>query len=276
MPHAPMGKSTVTDLAILLGPYRNLSTITAATLALHPDVQVLNHAGERFLGVPDLDFIGNPSAATYDAFLRAAREASAGGKRGSYGGSILYSHAFDDPEVRGVYCRRYGTAMVKPETRCLIWKESMRVQRELQRSDDRFARLCTSIPTVKFILPIRHPLDCALSNLRTGHIRHLGLDAKATLADALGAVLDALAWSLARRDEWPDRVLAFDEAEIGVPLFARMAAFLDIHAEPQWISDAESAFRVRNRQRNEQHVRLYRQTVAHKLAAWPDLLSRIV
>ncbi|MHB8529324.1 MAG: hypothetical protein ACYC8V_07420, partial [Caulobacteraceae bacterium] len=33
--------------AVILGPYRNLTTLTASVLALHPQCQVLNHASDR-------------------------------------------------------------------------------------------------------------------------------------------------------------------------------------------------------------------------------------
>ena len=51
--------------AVLLGPYRNLTTLTASVLALHPQCQVLNHAGGRLLRRGALDFISSPDEATW-------------------------------------------------------------------------------------------------------------------------------------------------------------------------------------------------------------------
>ena len=46
----------INSIVCLLGPYRNLSTLTASIAALHPNCQVLNHAGEKILNNDSLDF----------------------------------------------------------------------------------------------------------------------------------------------------------------------------------------------------------------------------
>lgn len=81
-----------------LGPYRNLTTLTASVLALHPHVQVLNHAGRRLLKQPELDFITEPS--TWNRFCEVALAESRGGTAGLHGGSITHSHAFESPKIR--------------------------------------------------------------------------------------------------------------------------------------------------------------------------------
>src|SRR6185436_15572703 len=75
-------------LAVLLGPYRNLTTLTTAVLALHPNVQALNHAAERLWRRDGLDFVAEPTAAVFTQFLATAMRESEGGSRGDYGGSI--------------------------------------------------------------------------------------------------------------------------------------------------------------------------------------------
>ena len=46
---------------VFLGPYRNLTTLTASVLALHPRCQMLNHAGGRIFSESELNFIENHS-----------------------------------------------------------------------------------------------------------------------------------------------------------------------------------------------------------------------
>lgn len=86
-----------------LGPYRNLTTLTAALLFLHPRCQVPNHGSDRILPNPDVNFLIEYGTEKFDAFVRYAIELSAEGTRGRHGGSIMLSHAFDDPQIQETY-----------------------------------------------------------------------------------------------------------------------------------------------------------------------------
>ena len=110
-------------VGLILGPYRNLTTLTAAVLSLHPSTQVLNHAGKRLL-TGRRNFIERPDEARLDRFVDAALSASTEGRRGTFGGSIQFSHAFDRENLRESYQRRYGDRAMKDDVRCFIWKES--------------------------------------------------------------------------------------------------------------------------------------------------------
>ena len=83
------------SVCLTLGPYRNLTTLTAATLFLHPNCQVLNHAGKRIFGNRKVDFLSDYSKDKLDRFIQFAIKISSKGQRGKLGGSIIYSHAFD-------------------------------------------------------------------------------------------------------------------------------------------------------------------------------------
>ena len=56
-------------VGLILGPYRNLTTLTASVLSLHPECQALNHAGPRLLK-GRLDFIQD--VRRLDRFCNAA------------------------------------------------------------------------------------------------------------------------------------------------------------------------------------------------------------
>src|SRR5690349_16380034 len=93
-------RSVTTDqirsVCLFLGPYRNLTTLTASLLFLHPRCQVLNHAACRIFGDPRFDFLADYSERRFNDFMRYAIHASRGGRRGQFGGSITHSHAFDE------------------------------------------------------------------------------------------------------------------------------------------------------------------------------------
>ncbi|MEX0852817.1 MAG: hypothetical protein WD036_05985 [Bauldia sp.] len=265
-------------LVIILGPYRNLTTLTAAVLALHPHCQVLNHASVRLLPDRSLNFLRTPDNATYERFLAAAKDLSAEGRRGGYGGSILYSHAFEDARFRDLYHGRYGDLMVKPDATHLVWKDSMQVQRLLMERDRLFGRLCSRFPEMKFVLPMRDPLDCAVSNLKRPDWKaSLGLGRQAGVKEALQAVLDAFRWVLDRRDQWPDRVFAFTQNDDPGDLFVSLAAFLGLAADERWLSDCAAAFVVHKRYRHRLALLSYaRAQMSAQLGRWPNELFALM
>lgn len=53
--------SACKSVCLAIGPTGNLTTLTAATLFLHPDCQVLNHGGTRIFGNKQIDFLSDYS-----------------------------------------------------------------------------------------------------------------------------------------------------------------------------------------------------------------------
>jgi hypothetical protein len=267
-----MGLGSFDTAAFLVGPYRNLTTLSAAVLSLHPEVQVLNHAGERLMSQPDIDFAGDPRREVLEAFLRVALAESGGGQQGQHGGSILLSHAFSSPIVREAYTARYGDLAVKPDARCLVWKESYRLQarwmgRE-QQLDDLFAR-CSE---VRLLAPFRRPLDIAVSSMKTKHDAMLTRKAAPSFEETLDAVLDAFVWVLKQRDRWPERVFFYTQWEVDEDLFRRMARFLGLSEDARWIQDALRCFAVRPPMTaTEAQQDFFRQRTTEKLSAWPEI-----
>ena len=107
-------------VAIILGPHRNLSTLTSACLAFHPNVQVLNHAAERLWREAQIDFIASPTSTVLRVFLETALRESEGGRRGIHGGSILHSHAFDDAAMRAVLRWKFKPISAPRDTSVII------------------------------------------------------------------------------------------------------------------------------------------------------------
>ena len=237
----------LTRVCLALGPYRNLTTLTAGLLALHPRCQVLNHGGVRLLPDPRRNFLADYTPERIEAFLEAALRLSAGGARGQAGGSITKSHAFD-PEhpLDGLYRARFGDALTKAEPTCLFWKESLHTTNVLRTHHvdvegllDRDRRLC-------FLMPVRNPLDCARSNIGTEHTRYfLDLPREPDVPTVVEAILDQLRWvaDLARRR--PGRVFLFTERELDRTTLVELARFLDLEPEERWLADALAATRLK-------------------------------
>lgn len=272
----PGAVEKIDTVAVVLGPYRNLTTLTASTLALHPQVQVLNHAAERLWKLPQADFLAWPDADHLQAFVEQALIASTGGKRGQHGGSILMSHAFDDEGLQGLYARRYGDLRLKPDARVLVWKDSMLVQRRLMERDAAIFEVLDALPQVRFLLPVRHPLDCAISNIKNQHVRAILDRMETDLPTVVAAVLDVLAWALDKADARPERFFVFTEGQPPQALVPALGDFLNLEADERWLEDGQAAFAVRPKTRDAAQLVMFEALAREKLARWPAILDRLL
>ncbi len=240
-------------VAVLLGPYRNLSTLTAALLSLHPNVQVLNHAGWRILGTGGIDFFLSPHPEVLDRFVDFAMQASQDGRPGDYGGSILLSHAFQSVRMQETYARRFGGQEIKPRVHCLLWKESLRVGVHLRRHGVDIPGLLRSLPSLRFVLPIRHPLDVTVSNLKSGHwalfpqlaghpqtASPIAASKPPNPEQVLRAILDEIRWFADLERSAPERCFHLFQTDFGHDGLESLARFLALDPEREWLDDIQA------------------------------------
>ncbi|MAG55951.1 MAG: hypothetical protein CMJ83_06650 [Planctomycetes bacterium] len=268
----------IKSVCLFLGPYRNLTTLTASLLALHPTCQVLNHGKGEVFRDPGDNFLLNSDPAAFDRFLDVALAHSEGGQRGDRGGSITLSHAFDHDVMRDAYQRRYGDTRVKDVVECLVWKESLRTSNTLRKHAVDLDALFDREPRVRFLMPIRHPLDTARSNLKTGHWEIFrGLDSEPTMEAVIDAVIDEIAWFLDQRVRRPDRFFCYFQDAVDAELLAVITRFLDVAADGTWIADALACYDVQSRyQHDPSHVAHYRAEVERRLARHDDARGRLL
>jgi hypothetical protein len=137
-----------------------------------------------------------------------------------------------------------------------------------------FDRLCESFPELRFILPVRDPLDCAISNRRTGHSFTLGLPIASPVNQVLEAVLRALAWALEKRDQHPDRIFAFTQDQPAEILLPRLADFLGVEPTASWLEDGAKMFLVRDRYEIPPGLAAHaKKQINATFARWPDIAA---
>jgi hypothetical protein len=265
-------------LCLFLGPYRNLTTLTASILALHPNCQVLNHAGERVLENRRLNFLSKYGDDRFYAFCRFAIDESQGGKHGDHGGSITLSHAFDYPKMKEVYERRFGTSLLRDDLRCIAWKESLRVANHLRERDGDIEALVERNAKIRFLMPVRNPMDCAVSNRKTGHVRHFrGLRETAGVEEILAAFLEEYAWFARLEDRFPGRFFSFLEYEVDAETLSRLAGFLDLDAPETWIADALEVYDVTGKYTHPPELIEHYETLVREHFEWsPERRERLL
>lgn len=274
-------KEDLKSLCIFLGPYRNLTTLTSSLLALHPHCQVLNHAGMRVTNDDQLNFFVNYSDAKFDSFCKFAFFASQRGLRGQYGGSILLSHAFDTPYlVRQFYNNRYGARKIKRSITCLVWKESQLVSNFLKEKQVDLGLLFGENTKLRFVLPIRNPLDCAisLSNKPGYHDTIFGFKG---LSDySVDTILDAIfkeyLWILGLEEQHPDRFLIFFQQDLTKDLLVRLANFCQLEPEERWLRESLQCIGLKEGYAyKSEWIETYHELSHLYFSNYPDFLERL-
>jgi hypothetical protein len=262
-------------VCLTLGPYRNLTTLTASVLFLHPRCQVLNHAGGRIFGDERIDFLAGYSEERFQTFLRYALHASTKGRRGSHGGSIKHSHAVVE---RSDMSEAIAGMAPKDEVTCLLWKESLRTSNHIRDCGVDLADVLAKNAALRFLMPVRNPLDCAASNIRKGHVRHFeGLAAGADTEAALTAILDEFVWFRNLQEQHGERFFHFFAHDEPHQMLTRMAAFLQLEAQQDWLEAGAEAFQVSSGYDHATDlVRLYREMVESKFGRDPEFAQNLL
>jgi len=226
-------------VCLALGPYRNLTTLTAATLFLHPNCQVLNHAGNRIYGREEVDFLSGYTDERFERFVQFAIQISTKGQRGDFGGSIVHSHAFDAEHRMRTLHQETGAELLKREIHCLFWKESLITANLIRDKKLDLGAVFARNRRLRFLMPIRNPLDSAVSNLKTGHVNLFkGLSKQSPVADVVKAILGEFAWFARLEQKHPGRFFRYFEHEISREMLLRMAEFLQLAPDEGWLSKA--------------------------------------
>ena len=264
------------SVCIFLGPYRNLTTLTAALLSLHPKCQVLNHSGFRILEERQLNFFADPSVACFRRFLQYIVTESQRGSRGDDGGSITLSHAFGSELLRDTYRARHGEHLEK-HNECYVWKESLAVTNYLRSNNIDLAALFDRNPCVRFLLPIRHPIDCAISNAKTGHGKRFDQVESQDPASILNAVIREVAWFRAQAARYPERFFSFCQYEFNAELLRQVARFLRIEADERWVRDALKCYELKpSYDHSPDLLASFRSSVEQQFVDDPDFKQRLL
>lgn len=275
---ADLDISQVKTLCLAMGPYRNLTTLTASILFLHPNCQVLNHGARQIFDDDRLDFLLDYSKQKADDFLRYAIYLSGHGSRGKQGGSITLSHAFDGKhKMQALYKKQFGDKLIKDQINAVFWKESLRTSFHVRKRAIDLQRLFDQEPRLRFLLPIRNPIDCALSNQKTGHARLWGLEKSAAVEDILEQVLNEIQWFYAQEKQYPTRFFHYLENDFDRDTVSRLADFLCLEQIPEWQEAVLEAFDI------DKHytypatlINAYKSMLADKFQDYPEMKKRLM
>ena len=232
----------IKSLVLFVGPYRNLTTYLAANIALHPQCQVLNHAGIRVFSMSRINFLQNYTAEKYQNFLRFFNYAIKTGFKGIRGGNIVYSHAFEsNPELKSLYKKNSSSSTKN----CMVWKESHLVTNQLMENPKDLEAILKNNPSIKFLFPIRNPLDCATSNIKTGKFRLFSNEINPDIKEVCQAIFNQYLFFLSLDKTHPSRINFVFENKINASSVEHLCQFFEIDIDATWQNNMLNNYKVK-------------------------------
>lgn len=261
------------SVCLFLGPYRNLTTLTASFLFLHPEIQVFDHGSPRIFAKENLNFFSTYSEERFNNFAHYLITMSQGGSRGKYGGSMIVSHAFaDNEDLRHLYFKRYGSRLRKRSIKSLVWKEPQRLTQKLRNEEIDLIELIKENNKLRFFLPIRNPLDCAQSITRMGGTRWYGDVIRGDIKKALDLILSDFKWFFDQREKSKEQFFHFYQNQLSENTLIDIADFLGVARDKRWIQDCLEVYKIRARYQHEEKLLThYKRRVAELFSEHEEL-----
>ncbi len=100
---------------------------------------------------------------------------------------------------------------------------------------------------LRFMMPVRNPVDCALSNIKSGHSVALTKSTENTsYTEVLTAILLELRWFFQLQQKYSDRFFCFFENTFNSEVIHQLAHFLKIEPEKRWVDDVITNYNIRH------------------------------
>ncbi len=234
--------NTINNLILIVGPYRNLTTYFASILSIHPNISVLNHAGIRVFKNANINFLRNYSLTKYHNFLRFFDYAIKSGHQGMRGGSIQYSHAFKSNEkLQHLFQQK---SEQQNSSSSFVWKESQMVSNHFLENPTEFQKILDQNKAIKFLFPIRHPLDCVKSNLVTNKHQFFKLGHDAGVDKLMDVIFEEYLFFLQLKKQHTQRVFFIFEHKISETTITNLCNFCNVTTDDSWLKTTLEEYRI--------------------------------
>jgi len=104
---------------------------------------------------------------------------------------------------------------------------------------------------LRFLLPVRNPLDCAVSNIKTGHVRYIDAqDRKSRKLSVTRERLGEFRWFLELETRFPARFFHYFGYELTRERLINLAMFLQLEPTQTWLDKSLEIYDIHS---NYQH-----------------------
>ena len=255
--------SKINSVCIILGPYRNLTTLTASALALHPEIQCLNH-GSSFNEDGSTNFLTEFSEIKLDTFISYVLEiVSDNLSVPGDGGVITASHAFTNYKImRDLFDKRQ---INKYNVKSIVWKESLINTNIIRTTTKNNFESVINCHRIKFLLPIRNPIDCAFSNMYQGYEKYFSDDTSSKEC-VLHKLFNIYSWFIECTKQYPGKFMYFFEYEFKNRL-CELEQFINVTHNDIWHEDINEVWHVvKKYEPDDKMINLYNNLVATTFA----------
>ena len=178
--------------------------------------------------------------------------------------------------MQNLYRDRYGETLLKETAKVLYWKDSQRIQNRLLENGDGISHLVNNFNNVKFLLPIRNPIHCTKSVLRSGHWKHLVSEREANFITVLNTILTNIK-SLCEHERLSnDRLLRIWEPELTTIALPKLCEFSQIKRDQQWEQQIKKTVHIRPRRSTKEEEVIFRDLVEEKFENLPRIYTKLM
>lgn len=253
--------------------------MTAVMLWLHPQCQVLNH-GYRLINPKHLLwFLAPGDSNEFCVFTTLLADLSTKVVGTEDCSPHVLRTVQENPGVEEAFARLNSAppiAILKNPMHSLVWKESQVMMNSLLNISTNWDELFANNSKLRFLMPFRNPMDCAVSNHRQRKwIFFPGLDDNSPML-TLRAVLAEFAWFIAMERRHPDRFFHFYE-DMTAEALENLQTFLGLDYNQEWVDAVLNLWKLRHPYVfSKEFIDYYVSMVRLHFAAWPDIGQRLV
>ena len=214
----------------------------------------------------------------FNSFIKYAIHLSLSGKRGLEGGSILHSHAFDKSDVKEKYKNRFGDKLLKEKINCLFWKEGLHLQNHFLENNINTLDLIKKNKKIVFILPIRNPLDCAMSNQNTGmsNIFHK-INHNSTYQEILKSILDDFLLFFSYQKQLSFNFFHYYQHSFNESTLKGFCNYLDLPFDERWKNDVLDIYNIKESYpHKKEDIDFYEEYVSTNFKDFPDEMEKLL
>lgn len=159
---------------------------------------------------------------------------------------IVKSHAFKYDIMRQAYEKRYGNIIKKDNIQCVVWKESHINTNLIFNSSNpqpnSLISLANKNDKLKFLIPIRNPMDCAVSCVN-GYLHYFpNCNTKEMFLEALMKLYRVL---LDVQDIIPQQVFIFRQQDMNIRTVKLLQGFLNVPLDTRYSEDVQNVWNLK-------------------------------
>ena len=153
----------------------------------------------------------------------------------------------------------------------------MRVGKHIRKPEVLLENLLENFDHLRFIMPVRYPLDIMRSTIEKGYYRlYPSLNNTSSEQETLDAILKEMQWFCQLKKQFPNFFFYFFEHQFDRKKMIEMALFLNVDLDEQWLNDSLEIFNVSTPYEHAPDIKAYfTKQIDNLFAEFPDFKLKL-